>query len=259
MQALKSLWRCVMSSEKQVKAEPCAGTFSGCLVEGDAETTARERRIKRRAVGVSITLQTAGLAALLIAPLFAKPAALVERVATPIPPYNHHAARHESVPPTPQQTAQVCVICPTLPTRPAMPAQIQGVAPEAPEISRTGEAGAGLIELVGPPPGPDLVLEKSKREQKRIVVGHLDPALLIHRVEPVYPAIPKQLHRSGKVELRAVIATDGSVQSLQVVSGDPLFINSAREAVLQWRYKPTYLNGEPVEIDTYITVIYTLQ
>ena len=61
------------------------------------------------------------------------------------------------------------------------------------------------------------------------------------------------------MELHAVIATDGSVQSLEVVSGDPLFVSSALDAVRQWRYRPTYLNGQPVEIDTYITVIYTLQ
>jgi periplasmic protein TonB len=90
-------------------------------------------------------------------------------------------------------------------------------------------------------------------------VGHIDPALLTRRVEPVYPVLAHQLRRSGRVELHAVITTDGSVQSLEVVSGDPLFVNSALEAVRQWHYKPTYLNGQPVEIDTYITVIYTLQ
>ncbi len=88
---------------------------------------------------------------------------------------------------------------------------------------------------------------------------HLDPALLIHRVEPVYPSLPKQLGRAGRVELRAVIATDGTIQSLQVVGGDPLFYQSALEAVRQWRYRPTVLNGEPVEIDTFITVIYNMQ
>ena len=87
----------------------------------------------------------------------------------------------------------------------------------------------------------------------------IDPALLIHRVEPVYPPLAKQIHKEGRVELRAIIGTDGTIQSLQVVSGDPLFLMSAREAVQQWRYKPTYLNGQPVEIDTYITVVYTLQ
>jgi protein TonB len=92
-----------------------------------------------------------------------------------------------------------------------------------------------------------------------MVVAHIDPAMLIRRIEPIYPALARQIRRSGKVELRAFIATDGTVQSLEVVSGDPLFVSSALEAVKQWRYKPTYLNGSPMEVDTYITVIYTLQ
>jgi protein TonB len=91
------------------------------------------------------------------------------------------------------------------------------------------------------------------------MVGHLEPAMLVHRVEPEYPALAKQIHREGQVELRAVIATDGSIQSLQVVSGDPLFLRSATDAVSQWRYRATVLNGQPVEIETYITVIYTLE
>jgi protein TonB len=83
--------------------------------------------------------------------------------------------------------------------------------------------------------------------------------MLIRRVEPSYPALAKQIHKEGQVELRAIIATDGTIQSLQVVSGDPLFLRSAEDAVTQWRYRPTVLNGQPVEIETYITVIYTLQ
>jgi periplasmic protein TonB len=88
---------------------------------------------------------------------------------------------------------------------------------------------------------------------------NLDPAMLIHRVEPVYPPLAKQIHKEGRVELRAIIGTDGTIQSLEVISGDPLFLLSAREAVEQWRYKPTYLNGQPVEIDTFITVVYLMQ
>ena len=83
--------------------------------------------------------------------------------------------------------------------------------------------------------------------------------MLIHRVEPTYPTLPKQLGRSGRVELRAIIATDGTIQSLRVVSGDPLFYQSALDAVSQWKYRPTVLNGEPVEIDTFITVIYNIE
>ncbi len=87
----------------------------------------------------------------------------------------------------------------------------------------------------------------------------LDPAMLIHRVEPIYPPLAKQTHREGRVELRAIIGTDGRIRSLQIVAGDPLFEQSAVEAVQQWRYKPTILNGQPVEIDTSIMVIYSMQ
>ncbi len=73
--------------------------------------------------------------------------------------------------------------------------------------------------------------------------------MLIRRVEPAYPALGRQLR---------VIATDGSMQSLEVISGDPLFIQSALAAVREWRYRPTILNGQPFEVDTHITVVYTL-
>jgi protein TonB len=90
-------------------------------------------------------------------------------------------------------------------------------------------------------------------------VTHIDPAMLIHRIEPLYPTLARQIGRGGRVELRAIIATDGTIQSLQVVSGDPLFYQSALDAVRQWRYRPTVLNGEPVEIDTFISVIYNME
>jgi protein TonB len=91
-----------------------------------------------------------------------------------------------------------------------------------------------------------------------VVQTQISAAMLIHRAEPVYPTLARQIGRAGRVELRAVIATDGSIQSLQVVSGDPLFYQSALDAVRQWRYRPTVLNGEPVEIDTFISVIYNI-
>ena len=86
----------------------------------------------------------------------------------------------------------------------------------------------------------------------------LDPAMLIHRVDPIYPALMIQIHKEGRVELHARISTDGSIQSLEVVGGDPRFFQSALDAVRQWRYRPTILNGQPVEIDTHITVVYTM-
>ncbi len=72
------------------------------------------------------------------------------------------------------------------------------------------------------------------------------------------PSLATQIRREGRIELRAIIATDGTIQSLEVISGDPLFIQSALSAVREWHYRPTILDGQPVEVDTQITVIYTL-
>jgi protein TonB len=93
---------------------------------------------------------------------------------------------------------------------------------------------------------------------RKVQVTQIDPAMLTRRIEPIYPTLMKQIGRSGQVQLRAVIGTDGTIQSLQVVSGDPGFYPSALEAVRQWRYRPTVLNGNPVEVDTFITVIYNI-
>jgi periplasmic protein TonB len=81
---------------------------------------------------------------------------------------------------------------------------------------------------------------------------------LIHRVEPLYPRIAISMHLSGTVQLRAIIATDGSVQNLEVLSGSPILARAAEDAVRQWRYRPTLLSGVPVEVETYVTVTFVL-
>jgi periplasmic protein TonB len=82
--------------------------------------------------------------------------------------------------------------------------------------------------------------------------------LLIHRVEPVYPPLARAARVQGEVVLSAVIDTNGQIQNLQLVSGHPMLVPSALAAVKQWRYKPYLLNGQPVEVETTITVIFTL-
>jgi TonB family protein len=88
--------------------------------------------------------------------------------------------------------------------------------------------------------------------------GALTAANLISRVQPVYPAEARRQRVSGNVRLHAVIGRDGSIESLEVVSGDQLLLGAALDAVRQWRYRPTTLQGEPVEIDTTIDVIFGL-
>jgi len=82
--------------------------------------------------------------------------------------------------------------------------------------------------------------------------------LLIHRVEPTYPMLAKQARVQGEVVLTAIINVNGEIQNLQLVSGHPMLVPEAISAVKQWRYKPYLLNGQPVEVETTITVIFSL-
>lgn len=82
--------------------------------------------------------------------------------------------------------------------------------------------------------------------------------LLIHRVEPMYPPLAKAARVQGEVVLSAVIDTNGQITNLQLVSGHPMLVPAALAAVREWRYKPYLLNGTPVEVETTITVIFSL-
>ena len=90
------------------------------------------------------------------------------------------------------------------------------------------------------------------------VGGAVQAAKIINRVQPTYPPLARQTRISGTVKLHAIIGKDGTVQSLQVIAGHPLLVQSALDAVRQWRYQPTLLNNEPVDVDTEIDVIFSL-
>jgi len=82
--------------------------------------------------------------------------------------------------------------------------------------------------------------------------------LLVHRVEPSYPPLARAARVQGEVILSAIISTSGEIENLQLVSGHPMLVPAALTAVRQWRYKPYLLNGQPTEVETTITVIFTL-
>lgn len=86
----------------------------------------------------------------------------------------------------------------------------------------------------------------------------MQAANLIRKVMPNYPPLARQARISGTVRFTAVISRDGTIQNLQLVSGHPLLVEAAREAVKLWVYKPTLLNGESVEVVTQIDVNFTL-
>jgi len=114
-----------------------------------------------------------------------------------------------------------------------------------------GGLGSGPAVAAPPPPPP-------KQTQRIKLGGQVQAAKLVAQPQPQYPPLARQARIQGNVVLHAVIDKDGRVGELQVISGHPLLVQSALEAVKNWRYQPTQLNGDPVEVDTTITVTFVL-
>jgi periplasmic protein TonB len=119
--------------------------------------------------------------------------------------------------------------------------------------SMGGVLGGVIGGMGGAPPPP-----KPKQTGPLRVGGNVQAARIINRVQPVYPPLARQTRISGTVRLHAIIGKDGTIQSLEVMNGHPLLQQAALDAVRQWRYQPTLLNGEPVDVDTTIDVIFSL-
>lgn len=123
-----------------------------------------------------------------------------------------------------------------------------GIVQQIPVITDAGPTAAAAAQFAPPANGMMRVR----------VGGNVQAANLTRKVTPAYPPLAKQARISGTVRFTALIGTDGSILALQLVSGHPLLVESAQDAVKQWMYKPTLLNGNPVEVITQIDVNYTL-
>jgi protein TonB len=215
---------------------------------------------------VSLVFQVTFLGILLLIPLIyteALPKAMLATllVAPPPPP---------PPPPPPAQT-QVVRVKPQvhlmdagkLIAPKAIPKDVKIIKEEADPDMGAGMGGVpggvvggsigGVMGALGLGPAPP------KPVQSRIKVGgNVTAAKIINRTAPNYPPLARQTRISGTVRLHAIIAKDGTVQQLEVISGHPLLVQAALDAVRQWRYQPTLLNGEPVEVDTTVDVIFSL-
>lgn len=218
---------------------------------------------------LSMVFQTAFLAVLILIPLIyteALPKTMMATllVAPPPPP-----------PPPPPPVAQIVHVKPQvhlmdagkLVTPKVIPKDIKIIKEDAPDMSAGmtggvvgGVAGGqmggvigGVIGGVGAAPPPP------KPTQTRIRQGgNVTAAKLVNKVQPQYPPLARQTRISGTVRLHAIIGKNGQVEQLEVMSGHPLLVQAALDAVRQWKYQPTQLNGEPVEVDTTIDVIFSL-
>lgn len=265
-----------MQGSNSEKNEPVpAGsevTLGRCLVEGDPAVISLARRARRKAFGASLALETSLLALILIVPLLtgvAQPPLRKILQQDPIFLGGWHARSPV------QQVAPATTMHPPAISNPFAPVHpITGVTvrpidrdgPEGPAGTDTmgpdvGDEGRGII-IAGPqlPFEPPRVAPPPQPEKRPLKLSEgVVAAQLITRVEPRYPALALQIHVQGTVHLHAIISRDGRITSLEVVSGHPLLVQSALEAVRQWRYRPTLLNGEPVEVETTISVEFRLQ
>ena len=140
----------------------------------------------------------------------------------------------------------------TEPAQSLAPPEVASSAWPAGAYESTSAIPSAIVLQSSPP------LIKAQSHDPIRVGGGVSEANLIHRIQPVYPPLAKTTHVEGTVEFTATISKHGLIENLQLVRGHPLLVNAAREAILQWRYRPTLLNGEPVEVITDIVVKFTL-
>jgi periplasmic protein TonB len=155
-----------------------------------------------------------------------------------------------------------------IPPKPVLLADV--IDAPAGDVVPYGTPGAGP-QLVGgisdgiprvstaPPPPAEKRTKPIEKPVSRIQVGgRVQEAMILRRVIPQYPALARQARVQGTVQLVGVIAKDGTIQQLRVISGHPMLVSAAIEAVRQWVYRPTLLNSEPVEVIAPIEVRFTL-
>jgi len=248
--------------------------FSQCLVDGDKQSVDRARVIRQKALLISIIFEAALVAALLLWPLITQGLPPQQFLITPAPPYHGGSSSssggsHTSPPrhPAKTSTAQYPVISqPTHFPEHALAAS----SDEAPAIG--SDLGSGNVPGSGVggggedvPGGSDSAVgslplpPRPKPEKPRPMSEGVMEAALLNKVQPLYPAAARLMHMSGTVRLQAIIGKDGRVRDVEVLSGNPVLAQAALAAVREWRYRPTELNHEIVEVETEITVNFILQ
>ena len=163
------------------------------------------------------------------------------------------SSTHSDSPQVPHVLTAPAVV-PTEINRSADPSVGEPEAPCVQCVTGIGQSiapgGMDVIAIAAAPPLPKLA---PKPRVSAMMDGYL-----MRRVQPDYPFLARQARVQGPVEMAAVISKQGAIENLQVLSGNPMLIPAALNAVKQWRYRPYVLNGDPIEVDTRITVTFVL-
>lgn len=232
------------------------------FVETLLESSPTTRKRKRWPMATAFTLETIVAAIIVIVPLLSTGVIpLAARVQPPVPMPVVHIERVKPIndDPSPRSGASAAprqmevVLVSNNPSRLTFGAH-KNITTDSAE-ARPGNLGsADVLPDFGGRTGNG---SDVKLLPKRVPVSVLSEAQLLNRVEPVYPKMAIISGVQGEVKLHAIIARDGKIMSLSAISGHPLLVRAAEDAVSQWRYRPYYLNGEAVEVETFITVRFT--
>jgi len=250
------------------------GSLTNCLMDNDRDVLTRARKLRFNALVISLLLEAAMIAAMLLWPLITPGVIHRDVVWTPTPPYNRGGGVKPNTGRNPhpagtihhRPTGAFVYLPPQTPHRPVVSGEVEGqpVIEGAPDCigncDGTGGPGPFIPGATGDLPGiPDATHQPLHIDRPVSRSQGVMEASLIHRVQPDYPAIARFNHISGPVVLHAIIGTDGTIQQLEVVSGNSILAMAAVTAVRDWRYRPTLLSGNPVQVDTYITVNFVLE
>lgn len=252
------------------------GSLTNCLMDNDREVRTRARKLRFNALVISLLLEAALIAAMLLFPLIAPSAIRGHVTWIPSMPYSGgggSAKPHTHTPPNPSGKPNHTLKKSGLSLPPRVPIHVStsGDSQDQPSIEPTQDCIGNCVGL-GEGPGPFITgatgdpprfpdaTHHSVRIEKPVSISQgVMEASLIHRVQPDYPVIAKINRISGPVVLHAIIEADGTIQQLEVVNGNAILAMAAVSAVREWRYRPTLLSGNPVEVDTYITVNFVLE
>jgi protein TonB len=217
----------------------------------------------------SFGLQALAVGFLLILPLF-RPTGLpsLRPLSTPVsvgeslaeaPAVRTHAGGNHTAPRDPADN--------TIRVPAQIPAQISTIEDGPPPVGNygpdtSGEAirGAplGMRNPFGSDAGPVVPVVAPPAAVAPVRVSHISEGNLLRKILPAYPPLARSARIQGQVVLQAVISKQGSIENLRVVAGHPMLVPAAIEAVRQWLYRPYVLNNEPVEVETQVTVNFSL-
>jgi TonB family protein len=256
------------------------GFLADCMVDADPNASSRAGKARGRALGISAFAQACVLTLILIVPLFAVNHRITVINAVPIAPYGgmpRHGseakpndANHRPAP-AHRTPTNIQLFRPPSNTNKRDDADDDKgavgsrdfIPPGTPWLGGGSNSDRiGIIQTNGLSDGPEPPrppLETAPPVKPVAVSEGAELAQLLSRVEPVYPIFAIHSHLEGTVELRAIIGRDGVVRELRVLSGNPILAYAAQEAVKQWRFRPTMLNGQPVEVDTFFTVVFKIK